>query len=56
MPAKTRELLVAVESFAAKSTGGIDRAGRITRVRPDHPGVKGWEHLFTGDVPDVEEH
>jgi hypothetical protein len=56
MPAKTREVLVAVESFACEVDGRewIVQAG-ITRVRPDHPGVKGREHLFAPDVPDVEE-
>jgi hypothetical protein len=42
MPAKTREVLVAVESFACEVDGRewIVQAG-ITRVRPDHPGGEG---------------
>jgi hypothetical protein len=42
MPAKTREVLVAVESFACEVDGRewIVQAG-ITRVRPDHPRGEG---------------
>jgi hypothetical protein len=55
-PAK--RVLIAVESFACEVDGvpWMVQAG-VTRVRPDHPLVKGREELFIPDVPpDVEEH
>jgi hypothetical protein len=57
MPAAKDKLLVAVESFTCEVDGEpwIVQAG-VTRVRPDHPAVKGREQLFTPDVPDVAEH
>jgi hypothetical protein len=55
--AKDRPTLVAAESFACEVNGQpwIAQAG-ITRVRSDHPVVKGREHLFVPDEPDIEEH
>jgi hypothetical protein len=57
MAAAKQQVLVAVESFACEVDGRelIVQAG-ITRVRPDHPVVKGREHLFQQDGPTVEEH
>jgi hypothetical protein len=56
MPTGKQAVLVAVESFACEVDGvpWIVQADQ-TRVRADHPVVKGREDLFRPDVPDVED-
>jgi hypothetical protein len=54
--AKQAQVLVAVEDFVYDRDGQQVRAtAGVTRVRADHPAVKGREHLFAPDVPDVED-